>query len=263
MHKAFLAILICCCFTAGAQEKQFEYADSSLIATTDTVVTSEELEEDVVSDILSDTTLYIHAMPVPADSILSLKRDKRFAYMKDIESRLRKLKEDTQGENKKSQNSSPSFLYRLLSSGAIKIFFWSVAILFVCFILYNLFLSKGVFKRKTATAPVEEIPEEEKEIAVSDYDQLIRQASGQGNYRLAVRYLFLKGIAMLAEKEYLHTAAGKTNYQYLQEIKPELRNDFSSLVLAYEYVWYGNFIPGKETYDSLEIKFKNFYRQIV
>ena len=75
MHKAFLAILICCCFTAGAQEKQFEYADSSLIATTDTVVT-EELEEDVVSDILSDTTLYTNA--VPADSILSLKRDKRF-----------------------------------------------------------------------------------------------------------------------------------------------------------------------------------------
>lgn len=262
MRKLLLVISICCCFTAKGQEKQYEYTDTSLVVPEDQVENS-ETGEDVISDILSDTTLYVESMPVSADSILSIKRDKRFVYMKDIEATLRKMKQEAMNNKKNDQNSSPSFLEILFRSGFIKIFFWSVAIIFVCFILYNLFLSKGIFRRTTTAAGAEEITEEEKEIAVSDYDQLINLARGKADYRLAIRYLFLKGIAMLAEKDYLHIAAGKTNYQYMQEIKPDLRNEFASLVLAYEYTWYGNFSPEKEMYQSLEDKFSNFYRQIL
>ena len=271
MHKILFTIIFCCCCVIGhAQKKGLEYVDTSLIdqpskSTYEETVAAPEVDTttDNIGDILSDTTLYVTRIDLSRDSVTKWKNDKRFAYMKDLDNLLKQKQRDDASEVKNvPTDTSPSFLEKVLSSGAIKIFFWTVAIVFVLFILYKLFLSNGIFKRNTRSSPVNELLEEEKFVSVSDYDKLIHQSVKLGDFRMAVRYLFLKNLAHLADKEYLHLSADKTNYEYVQEIRADKKNEFSSLVLTYEYIWYGNFSLNQETYTGIEKKYNSFYNKI-
>lgn len=79
---------------------------------------------------------------------------------------------------------------------------------------------------------------------------------------MAVRYLFLKTLRQLSDRGHLQQSADKTNFQYVQEIPADKRNDFASLVLNYEYVWYGHLNIVREQYDQLEKKYTSFYNKI-
>jgi hypothetical protein len=245
-----------------AQEKRFEYKDSAVLEEPSTVdsTTATESEE---KDILSDTTLYISNIVIPQDSLKSWKANKRFAYVNNIDSLL-KLKQQEEMEDYKNRlkEKPNNFLSRLFSSGILQVLFWMVAIGFVVFILYRLFLSNGIFKREVASRTVNAVEEEPVIATVADYDKLIHQSVKLADYRMAVRYLFLKTLASLADKELLHYAADKTNYQYVQEIRDDKRNEFASLVLNYEYIWYGNFSLTAELFTAIEKKFSSFNNKI-
>lgn len=139
-------------------------------------------------------------------------------------------------------------LERVLSSGIIQVLLWMIAISFVLFILYKLFLSEGIFKRSRRSSVVTEIAEPALEKTVLDYDKLLHQSVKLADFRMAVRYLFLKTLARLSEKEYIQRSVDKTNYQYLQEIGIDKRKEFASLILTYEYSWYGNFPVTQEMF---------------
>ena len=108
-------------------------------------------------------------------------------------------------------------------------------------------------------------PEVTEEVVTSesDFDRLIRVALTTGNYRLAVRYQYLRSLHQLAVRNYVSLAADKTNYQYVQEISNhQVRNDFASLTLNYEYVWYGEFQIEQTIYQKLETAFKSFNQKV-
>ena len=131
---------------------------------------------------------------------------------------------------------------------------------FILFILYRLFLAQGIFSRGVKKKEEAE-PEVSEDIITSesDFDQLIRQALRAGNFRLAIRYQYLKTLHKLAAKEYLALAPDKTNYQYVTEIKNnELKKEFAALTLSYEYVWYGEFAIEEPLYQKLERGFSSF-----
>ena len=279
MNKAFLTIILSCiCIVGYAQNKGFEYVDTSLVkqaeSASDTTVTyssgadnnnEENKNNDNTGKILSDTALYITKIDIAADSVRQWKKDKRFAYMRNLDSLLKKKQQENKAVNNDShlkEDHSASFLERILSSGIIRIIFWAIAISFVGFILFKLFLSNGVFKKSVSTSQIEELPEEVMPVTVHDYDKLIHQSCKLGDYRMAVRYLFLKTLAQLSDKEYLQLSADKTNYQYVQEISPNKKNEFASLVLTYEYCWYGHFLLDQETYSGIEKKYIAFYHKI-
>ncbi len=269
-------MILCCGTTVQAQNKNFEYVDTSLNATPPEEVTKSTIfeEENTTSaegekpDILSDTTLYINRISLSQDSVSKWKNDKRFAYLKILDSLLKQREKEKPADKDQpvgnpSRENTPSFAEKLLSTNIVQAFFWIIAIAFVVFILLKLFLSNGIFRNGYRSLPVDELPPgAEQLVAVSDFDRLIHQACKLGDYRIAVRYLFLKNLARLAEKEYLHLSADKTNYQYVQEIAEDKKNDFSALVLTYEYVWYGNFSLKQETYTVIEKKFSTFYHKI-
>ena len=266
MYKAFLTIaLFCCIFKTHAQDKRFVYTDSSLLegsaSTEDTSAGAYgNTNEDQVIDILSDTTLYIGNINIAPDSVIYWKKDERFAYIKNLDSLLKdKQKQDSQHDDKPGK--ADSFLIWLLNSAVIRMLFWAIAIFFVSFILYRLFLSSGIFNRNSRSLPVDRKLEDEQNRSASDYDKLIQQSRTLGDYRLAVRYLFLKNLVHLADKEFLQLSADKTNYQYVQEIAIDKKNEFSSLVLTYEYIWYGNFPLNLETYTGIEKRFNSFYNK--
>jgi Domain of unknown function (DUF4129) len=80
--------------------------------------------------------------------------------------------------------------------------------------------------------------------------------------RLAMRYLFLKTLQKLNERELINFAADKTNSQYAREIPAAKRNEFANLALYYEYIWYGNVGVQKETFDGIKTKFDTFLNKI-
>ncbi len=127
-------------------------------------------------------------------------------------------------------------------------------------------MTEGIFKKKSRSINNQQLaPEVTEEVVTSesDFDRLIRLALTAGNFRLAVRYQYLRTLHHLAGRNYIEMAADKTNYQYVQEISNhQLRNDFASLTLNYEYVWYGEFQIEQVIYHKLETAFSGFNQKI-
>jgi hypothetical protein len=142
-------------------------------------------------------------------------------------------------------------------------FLWGLAACFVGFILYQLFLSKGVFTKSRSTPKAVQIEDEiDEENLSNDFDALYRRAYNAGDMRLSMRYLFLKTLQKLNERELIQFAADKTNSQYAREMPAGKRNEFASLALYYEYIWYGNVSVQKEIFDGITTKFNAFLNKI-
>jgi hypothetical protein len=68
---------------------------------------------------------------------------------------------------------------------------------------------------------------------------------GKGDFRLALRALYLASLAHLAQREFIRLARHKSNRDYLREVHrraralPEISAAFSTNVGAFDRVWYG------------------------
>ncbi len=207
-----------------------------------------------------DTTLYYARPVVPLDSVKAWKSSKGFAYVKDMDSLLKAAKQNEQRKEASTAPSEAGWLAKLLTSDGVKFFFWTLAIAFVLFVLYKLFLTEGAFRRNTlASNPATPEVVEEVITSESDLDLLIKQALQSGNYRLAVRYKYLQTLYRLAAKKMVELAADKTNYQYVRELANQNdQNDFAALTLNYEYVWYGEFEIDQNIYRRIDNSFSQF-----
>ena len=104
-----------------------------------------------------------------------------------------------------------------------------------------------------------QLMEDEEIIKGKNLDELIREAKSKQDYRLAVRYQYLKTLKMLIDKGLIEWHPEKTNRDYVREINEKmLRVKFTDLTFIYDYVWYGNFFPDKKEYEEIEINFVDF-----
>lgn len=278
MRKLLLILLILplCCMHAHAQDSTYLNTDEDQQENTDALST----------DIKGDTLLSFRPMREMRDTVNEWKRKDEFAYMKNLDSLLKavqkaqdeqatregsgggrtakerdgKLRRSDDDERLVLQPRSTSSPGGMFNSGIFQVIMWSLAGLFILFILYHLFLSKGIFKqsksvKQTEAAAEEEIPEN---IAEGDYDRLLRQAYLLGDLRMAARYLFLKTLQKLSEKELIVFSQDKTNSDYVYELPEAKRSNFSTLALYYEYIWYGNMPVSKEDFNKVESKFNQF-----
>jgi hypothetical protein len=71
-------------------------------------------------------------------------------------------------------------------------------------------------------------------------DALIEEATQARNYRLAVRWCFLKSLQWLNTQNKITWQPAKTNIDYQRELKDKnLKEEFISLSRVFEYAWYG------------------------
>lgn len=211
----------------------------------------------------TDTILLIHPILIEPDTIAQWKKKKEFGYIKNLDSLLKAM-QDKEKNASAIQVNKPrnSFMDNLLNAHALKLFFWLLALFFIGVILYHLLKNKAIFKRVSNTGSAAEIAEDENELRQTDYDKLVNQSCKLGDYRMAVRYLFLKTLQQLNENNHLVFAPEKTNSRYVQELPQHWRNDFSKLILHYEYVWYGNFAVSKEQYETVQQRYSAFLQKI-
>ena len=79
-------------------------------------------------------------------------------------------------------------------------------------------------------------------------------------YKIAIRYLFLKSLKILSDKNIIDLQINKTNHYYISEIKENTIADiFSQAAFNYELAWYGNFPVNEGQYKSSAKIFDNLY----
>lgn len=255
----FFLISSSCAFA----QKDFEYVDSSVMYGNETQHGLSDNDEAISADeapYTADTTVSFRTIPNLSDTVAMLKARKDFAYAKNLDSLLRTVQ-----KQHATRNTSPernTFFDGLFSSGIFKFILWTLAGLFIAYILSKLFLNKGLFVRSAKNKVIEVVPTEDELFLQQNFDQLIHQSYKLGDYKVAVRYLFLKTLRQLSDKSFIAFGIDKTNSRYLNEIPSQRSADFAELIRQYEYIWYGNFPIDQQYYAGLESKFTAFLQKI-
>lgn len=262
----YISVLLFSFLSAAQAQKKFIYEDTALLQKEEIEAPVEEIKLDDNTIVQSpvqtyeqekaDTVLYPNNLQVSYDSIMNWKNLKAYAYSRYLDSLLKKQKKE-EVKQETPRSSGPGFFDSILGSGLVSVLLWTLAIFFILFIIYRLFLADGVFKRSAKTIKKQEDDAVEEEVTnESDFNALIRTALQHGNYRQAVRYQYLRTLHMLADKNFIELAPDKTNYQYVSEIKNrDKQMAFAGITLNYEYVWYGEFNIDKNIYHKIETGF--------
>ena len=255
-----------CCTGAAAQDSEYVYKDSSVIMA-DSIATRalvvEMKKNSSLNDDVVDTVLKNNQLSGVSDSVEALKNAASFSYAKNLDSILKALQKKRITQPVPA-NGNPSLLENFFFSSVTKLFIWTLAGLFIGFILYKLFFTEGFFQRPTAISNVTVLPQMEEQLfSAIDYNKLIAQSITIKNYRLAIRYHYLQTLQKLAAKGTIQFTADKTNNQYIKELygKP-YHNEFVSLTVNYEYVWYGGFDIDETMFAKIQNNFKQFNIQL-
>ena len=85
-----------------------------------------------------------------------------------------------------------------------------------------------------------------------------------GNYRLAVIYLFSHMLLALDRHQHIHLAKGKTNRQYLRELRehPELRAALEQTMYPFEDVFFGDHDLSREEFEACWNQLDEFHRHV-
>ena len=158
----------------------------------------------------------------------------------------------------------PGLLLRLLTGKTVR---WVVFLVILGILLYGIYqLAKEnnfqwLIRNKKQNVPGSEeasLPDEE-----MDYEDAIRRYQTEGNYRLAIRYMYLRLIRAIGEKGGIRIRDSSTNAEIARAMgnRPQA-GEFRFLATAYEYIFYGGFIPKEELFDMLKTRFEAFQKII-
>ena len=83
-----------------------------------------------------------------------------------------------------------------------------------------------------------------------DYDALIKESRESGDYKLAIRYQFLKCLHDLHKSDQLKITTWKAPLDYVDELPDGKQDAFSSLVRLFEITWYGDYDAQEEQFNE-------------
>jgi hypothetical protein len=217
------------------------------------------------------------AMEISPAPALSLERDsshialRQFkkseisSYQKDRDFRYRDAGPEETGIMSLISYYIERFLHRLFTShvggtSVYSIILYVLMIFGVVMLIFHFFKMspQSLLQRSSTSIAVESIDGDN--IHENDFDRLIHQSVSQENYRLAVRFLYLKMLKILSDAELIRWEISKTNYDYYYELKQQsLRDEFLSLTSTFENSWYGNHDISTERYDEARNSFTLFF----
>ena len=134
---------------------------------------------------------------------------------------------------------------------------------FAAFLILYLYNSNVGLFRRSRVIMAEESDTETEDIFAINYQREIDKAVEMGNYRLAVRLMFLRLLKNLSDKNIIQYKQDNTNLDYLSQLYPGgMYADFFRLTRNYEYCWYGQFEIDKEKFVVIKKDFDNFDRKL-
>ena len=137
----------------------------------------------------------------------------------------------------------------------------------IAFILYKILTGDPLFARsdkkldKSSVSYAENA--EEEELMEEVLDDALTNAEKAGNYRLAIRLLFITVLQNLQEYGHIVWKKEKTNLQYYWEIEnEEIRPTFKTLSRLYEDAWFGEKPVFEQGYSDQKALFHKFNQAI-
>jgi hypothetical protein len=161
-------------------------------------------------------------------------------------------------EEQKDNNADESFIESDLFQALLWILIVAGFALFVAVYLSN--SNIGLFRRSgKAIASEEGELQETDNIFEINYQRDIDKAVSAGNYRLAVRLMFLRVLKNLSDKNIIQYRQDRTNFDYLMQMDTtKYYQDFFRITREYEYCWYGRFDIEPEKFTVIKNDFENF-----
>lgn len=96
-----------------------------------------------------------------------------------------------------------------------------------------------------------------------NFEKLIQEASAKKEFRLATRLVFLHALKMLSDKHLIEFNPGKTNHDFVEELKvTDLKIGLSELSFYFEYAWYGNFLISDKQFEKIMNTFTDWRTKI-
>ncbi|MDR1380326.1 MAG: DUF4129 domain-containing protein [Tannerella sp.] len=124
-----------------------------------------------------------------------------------------------------------------------------IALVAVLYFLYRKRPTLFMRSRKTAVLPYDA---EEENIREMDFDREIASALEAGNYRLAVRMIYLQTLRLLSDGNLVDWQIHKTPTEYLYEVgNGEVKRPFRELTVHFLQVRYGNYRASPERFDAM------------
>ena len=147
---------------------------------------------------------------------------------------------------------------------AQNIVLWILAIAGISLIIWLLTRSEftSFLRGNTKNTPFN-FSDLEEDISSIDFNARISKATDGGDYRLAIRWLYLKQLYVLNEKKAINYQPYKTNIDYSNELsKTSFLQNFKSISRIYDYVWYGQYLIDVKVYQGFETEFKQFEQNL-
>ncbi|MBP8823251.1 MAG: DUF4129 domain-containing protein [Flavobacteriales bacterium] len=139
---------------------------------------------------------------------------------------------------------------------------WHWAIVAAAMLLLLFYLRKRLFHGAftvDADKP-RQVLEIHEDLAVVDLDQLLATAEREGNWRLALRYHYLKVLRRLMDEGRIRLKPESTDGDYLRQLKdPAQRSTFAELSFLFKWAWYGDAPLDEARYRSLAPAFTLFH----
>lgn len=167
---------------------------------------------------------------------------------------------------KKKQPGSSSTIYVPLGQRVwFQTLIWVIIIGgFAAFLMiYLKNMNVGLFSKRNVLAKGNEEDTITEDIFAINYQKEIDIATMQGNYRQAVRLMYLRLLKNMSEKNIINYKQDKTNLDYLSDLnQTAYYKDFFHLTRNYEYSWYGQFEVNAIAYKRITGEFNQFERRI-
>lgn len=202
---------------------------------------------------------------LPDSALQDLKKDKAFWYADSLFRRQQRATQAT-GSPKADTTWSESVPSRRYEPVAERSWFqtllWIVIIGgFAAFMgIYLANSNVRLFgKKQTRLNTADEEEPEMDDIFAINYQKEIDKAANSGNYRLAIRLMFLRLLKNLSEKNIIQYKHDRTNLDYLMQLSTtQYYKDFFRITRNYEYSWYGKFPVSDDVYKVIKNDFEHF-----
>lgn len=178
-----------------------------------------------------------------------------FEYEKKEKEAIKKLKEDDEIPDMGNIFAFLPTLFKILLG---------LLLLYAAYMIVTVWLGKKgnwLFQKKN-----EKLLTYQEDIDITsetDFQEKIKEALNQNNFRLAIRYHYLFLLQLMSQNGNITYHKEKTNADYRYEIKNQaLAEAFDYTSYIYDYIWYGGFEMNPSQYQMARLAFDDTIKKV-